>query len=132
MSVLTRTSTTARFPPSATIIQANYDSEEDLVRAFTGQDAIVSTVGGAGFTQQKVFIDAAIKAGVKRFLPSEFSMNTQSDAARALVPLFEAKQDILNYLREKEGTGLTWTGLANGPLLDWVSSITYVSDPSFH
>ena len=91
------------------------------MKAFTGQDAIVSTIGAAGLTQQKAFIDAAVKAGVKRFLPSELSTNTRSDAVRELLPLFEAKQEILNYLQEKEGTGLTWTGLATGPLLDWVS-----------
>ncbi|KAJ9609687.1 hypothetical protein H2200_006015 [Cladophialophora chaetospira] len=119
VSILTRASTTASFPASATIIKADYDSEEDLVGAFTGQDAIVSTIGGAGFTQQRAFIDAAIKAGVKRFLPSELSSNTRSDAVRKLLPLFEAKQDILDYLKGKEGTGLTWTGLATGPMLDW-------------
>ncbi len=130
MSILTRASTTATFPASATTIKADYESEEDLVRAFKGQDAIVSIVGGAGFSQQRTFIDAAIKAGVKRFLPSEYSTNTRSQAVRELLPLFQAKQDILDYLREKDGTGLTWTGLAVGPLLDWVSRLVDLTDSS--
>ncbi|KEF52880.1 uncharacterized protein A1O9_11298 [Exophiala aquamarina CBS 119918] len=119
VSILSRISSKASFPASVSVITADYDSEDDLVRAFKGQDAIVSAVGGAGFTQQKGFVIAAIKAGVKRFVPSEYSTNTRSDAVRSLVPLFEAKQEILTLLHEKESTKFSWTGLATGPLLDW-------------
>jgi len=101
-------------------ITSVYNSEDELVKAFTGQDAIVSAVGGPGFTQQRAFILAAIKAGVKHFVPSEYSTNTRSDAVRRLVPLFEAKQKVLNLLKEKESPTFSWTGLATGPLLDWV------------
>ena len=120
VSVLSRTSSTATFPASVSVVTADYDSEDELVKAFTGQDAIVSAVGGPGFTQQRAFILAAIKAGVKHFVPSEYSTNTRSDAVRRLVPLFEAKQKVLNLLKEKESPTFSWTGLATGPLLDWV------------
>jgi len=86
-----------------------------------GQDAIISAIGASGFQEQKVIIDAAIKAGVKRFIPSEFSTNTLSEAVRQLVPVFEPKKAILQYLMEKESTGLTWTGLSIGAMFDWVS-----------
>lgn len=102
------------------VIQTSY-AEPELVEILKGQDAVISTVGATGFSDQKALIDAAIKAGVKRFIPSELSTNTLSAAVRELVPVFEAKKAILDYLREKESTGLTWTGLAGGPLLDWVS-----------
>ena len=36
-----------------------------LTSALRGQDAVVSTVGNAGFLGQKVVIDAAVAAGVK-------------------------------------------------------------------
>lgn len=120
VSVLSRASSTASFPASTPVIRADFDSEDDLVRAFKGQDAVVSAVGGAGFSLQKTFINAAIKAGVKRFLPSEFSANTRSDAVRDLVPVFGAKQEVLNLLKEKESTEFTWTAVAVGPLFDWV------------
>ncbi|KAI9881752.1 MAG: hypothetical protein M1823_006537, partial [Watsoniomyces obsoletus] len=94
-------------------------TESELAKVFEGQDAVISAVGAAGFQEQKVFIDAAIKASVKRFLPSEFSSSTLNEAARRLVPVFELKKQVLDYLKEKESTGLTWTGLATGPLLDW-------------
>ena len=95
-------------------------TEEDLVPKLKGQDAIVSAVGPTGFAQQKVIIDAAIRAGVKRYLPSELSGNTLSDSVRELVPIFQAKKDVLDYLRTKESEGLSWTGLATGFLFDWV------------
>ena len=118
--MLTRTSSEASFPADVSVVNTLY-SENELVEIFRGQNAIISAVGAAGFQEQKVFIDAAIKAGVQRFLPSELSSNTLSDVVRELVPVFKPKKAILDYLREKESTGLTWTGLSTGPLLDWVS-----------
>lgn len=70
---------------------------------------------------QKLFVDAALAAGVKRFLSSEFSVNTMSKAVRELVPLFEVKMELIEYLRGKEKEGLSWTGVGAGLLLDWVS-----------
>jgi len=76
-----------------------------------------------GFGDQKGIIDAAVKAGVKRFFPSEFGINGRSEAVRQLTPFFAVKQEMLDYLVEKENDGLTWTCLIIGVLLDWVSSI---------
>lgn len=110
------------------MVQTTY-AEAELVEILKGHDAVVSTVGATGFSDQKVVIDAAIKAGVQRFIPSELSMNTLSKAVRELVPVFEAKKVVLNYLKEKESTGLTWTGLAGGPLLDWAGFMTFTTSP---
>lgn len=121
MTVVTRTTSSASFPEDIQTEKVPY-TESELAKVFEGQDAVISAVGAAGFQEQKVFIDAAIKASVKRFLPSEFSSSTLNEAARRLVPVFELKKQVLDYLKEKESTGLTWTGLATGPLLDWVSN----------
>lgn len=102
-----------------TVVKTDY-SEPELVKAFTGQDAVISAVGATAFMDQKLFIDAAVKAGIKRFIPSELSSNTLSNAVRQLVPVFEPKKVVLDYLMEKESSGLTWTGLSPGLLLDWV------------
>lgn len=108
-----------------TVVNTTY-SESELAEIFRGQDAVISAVGATGFDEQKKFIDAAVEAGVKRFLPSELSSNTLSGAVRELVPVFEPKKAVLDYLKEKEYTGLTWTGLAVGPMLDWVNLDTVV------
>ena len=121
VTIVTRSSSSASYPDNVKVIKIDY-TEDELLRVFQGQDAIVSAVGPTGFLEQKAFIDAAIKASVMRFVPSEYSSSTVNDVARQVVPVFEYKKQVLDYLREKESTGLTWTGLATGPLLDWVSS----------
>ncbi|KAK4949707.1 hypothetical protein LTR10_011548 [Elasticomyces elasticus] len=119
VTIVTRESGSASFPPDLSVVRTAY-TESELVRAFAGHDAVISAVGATGFLDQKVFIDAAVKVGVKRFIPSEFSSNTQSEAVRRLVPAFEPKKMVLDYLKEKESSGFTWTGLATGILFDWV------------
>jgi hypothetical protein len=92
-----------------------------LVSIFRGQDAVISVIGGSGLGDQKLHVDAAVEAGVKRFMPSEFSTEDNSEAAQQLLPFFKTKTDLLDYLKEKEKEGLSWTALVCGPLLDWVS-----------
>lgn len=92
-----------------------------------GQDAVISVIGGMGFGDQKDIIDAAVKARVKRFYPSEFGINGQSKAVQELTPFFAVKQEILDYLVSKEKDGLTWTALIIGAVLDWVSDINLYS-----
>lgn len=77
-------------------------------------------MGATGFVDQKKFIDASIRAGVERFIPSGLPSNTLSDAVIQLVPLFEQKRVVLECLKSKESEGLTWTGIATALLFDWV------------
>lgn len=89
-----------------------------LVEAFTGQDAVVSALPGGQTSSSQCMIDAAIQAGVKRFIPTEFSSNTCA-AARELVPLYAEKAKVITYLKSQEGTGLTWTSIYIGQFFDW-------------
>jgi hypothetical protein len=73
-----------------------------------------------GFGEQKKLVDAAVRAGVQRFLPSEFSASSQDDAVLQLLPLFRQKTELIEYLKGKEAEGLSWTGLATSGLFDWV------------
>jgi hypothetical protein len=119
-----RPGSTATFPESANlkVVETDY-SPDALVSQLKDQDAVISVIGGTGFGDQKNIIDAAIKAGVKRFFPSEFGINGRSKAVRELTPFFAVKQEILDYLVKKEKDGLTWTALIIGAVLDWVSDI---------
>lgn len=120
LTIVTRPTSTGPFSEGVSVIRADYTLDA-LSEAFREQDAIVSAVGPAGFLDQKVMIDAAIKAGVRRFLPSELSMNGTAPGVRELVPAFMHKWEVLEYLKAKEASGLSWTGLGTGPLIDWVS-----------
>lgn len=86
--------------------------------AFKGQDAVVQ-IYFSGAPQSKVLIDAAIKAGVKRFIPSEFGIDKGDDEVVKMVPFLAFKQEVSDYLISKEDTGLTWTGIITGGFFDW-------------
>jgi hypothetical protein len=103
-----------------TVLKTDY-SEEGLESAFIGKDVVISAVGASAFSDQKKFVDAAIRASVKRFIPSEFSANSQNEAVLQLLPPFEQKKELIEYLKSKETDGLTWTGIASSGLFDWVS-----------
>jgi saccharopine dehydrogenase-like NADP-dependent oxidoreductase len=116
VSILSRNSSTQTFPAHITVHRVSDDyPEAELLKAFKGQDAIVSTIATASTAQQHAIIDAAIKAGVKRFVPSEFGSDTRNDKAMAILPqYFKGKADTVEYLKSKESTGLTWTAFVTG------------------
>ncbi|PKX88880.1 aromatic alcohol reductase [Aspergillus novofumigatus IBT 16806] len=111
--------TPAVFPDSVNVWKTDY-SKSDLEAAFNGQDVVISALGALGFAEQRKLVDAAVQSGVKRLLPSEFSCNSQDEAVVELLPLFQQKADIIQYLKSKESTGLTWTGVVSSLLFDWV------------
>ncbi|KAF3920965.1 hypothetical protein ABW20_dc0110470 [Dactylellina cionopaga] len=113
VSVLSRAR--PNLPVDVTIHTTDY-SPSSLEDAFKGQDAVVSVIAGAALEEQKKLIDAAIAAGVTRFIPSEFGSNTANEEARGLAPVFNRKFDIKEYLESKDG--LTWTGIVVGPVFD--------------
>jgi uncharacterized protein YbjT (DUF2867 family) len=120
VSVIARASSTTTFPSSVNVIRIpDSPSHTDLVSAFQNQDAIISAVGYPAKLQEPALIEAAIAAGVKRFVPSEYGLNNDLPAARALNPIFKSKGDVIDLLRSKESSGLTWTSIPTGMWLDW-------------
>jgi len=118
-TILTReNSETAKSPPENTkVLTANYASVSSLAAAFAGQDAVVSTIAGAALQDQQALIDAAVQAGVKRFIPSEFGSNVTNEKTRGL-SVFAGKVATVDYLKKKEEE-ITWSALLNGGFLDW-------------
>ncbi|XDG05688.1 hypothetical protein ABKA04_005303 [Annulohypoxylon sp. FPYF3050] len=92
--------------------------QDALEKAFTGQDAVVMTTNFQLFGQEDKFIDAAVKTGVKRFISSDFGSNTTNANTLALFPMMGGKARVNSELKAKEGTGLTWTAISTGMLLD--------------
>jgi len=117
-TVLSREGSSSTFPPGTNVIHADYNSLESLKNAFKGQDVVISLVGGTAFGDQNKLIDAAIAAGVQRFIPSEFGSRTDDSRNRVIVPFFEPKFATSNYLKSKERE-ISWTSVVNGPFLDW-------------
>lgn len=99
VTVLTRTSSTHTFPPSVTVAPVDYTDLSSLISALHGQDALVSTVTTEAVALQRNLIDAAITAGVRRFVPSEFGSDTFNPRTRKL-PVYAQKVAVQEYLVE--------------------------------
>jgi hypothetical protein len=69
--------------------------------------------------EQASIIDAAVAAGVKRFIPSEYGNDTSITEVAILVPSAQGKQETIKYLRTKESSGLSWTAICVGAFFDW-------------
>lgn len=131
MTVLTRQESTASFPATAKVQRVDYDSKASLVAALQGQDAVVSTIGGAALAKQQLLIDAAVEAGVQRFLPSEFGSDTTNPKAAAL-PVFRAKVEARKTLADRAAAAnpagsFSYTALITGPLLGWAVTEGFMS-----
>ncbi|KAJ5898347.1 isoflavone reductase family protein [Penicillium tannophilum] len=119
LSILSRKSSKSTFPSHIKVHTVDDDYPiNQLVDAFKGQDALVSTLPGRPYTVHLRMIDAAIQAGVKRFIPTEYGNNTCAAAAE-LVVLYAEKAKVIAYLKTKESTGLTWTAIHTGQFFDW-------------
>ncbi|KAF2839975.1 isoflavone reductase family protein [Patellaria atrata CBS 101060] len=120
VTVLTRPDSTSDFPEAVKVVRSDYTLEA-LTPLFKGQDAVVSAVGHVGFESQFTFIDAAVAAGVKRFIPSEFGSDTTNKGLQQLLAPANgatAKLEAVEYLKSKEKDGLSWTSVISGPFLD--------------
>jgi uncharacterized protein YbjT (DUF2867 family) len=119
VQVLTRGGASFPINHQMKVVEADYDDVDSLTAAFQGQDAIVSVVGDAGVPSQKLMVDAAVAARVKRFLPSDFGSNLANVKTREL-PVFASKIQIEEYLIEKsKTTDLTYSFVYVGGLTDF-------------
>ncbi|EIN06632.1 NAD(P)-binding protein [Punctularia strigosozonata HHB-11173 SS5] len=118
--VLSRSENPSKVPAGVAVRHVDYDSVESLTVALQGVDAVVSAVAFAGILGQTKLVDAAVAAGVKRFLPSEYGSDLRHPAARAL-SVFAPKAKVEDYLEtvSAEHPGLTYTFVSSGPFLDW-------------
>lgn len=129
ITILSRASSTATFPPNIPVIKVSDKyTVTELTSAFENQDAVIialttSAVSADGKDGLAIrLIDAAVAAGVKRFIPSEFGANNLDPRARSLVSVYDLKGNMLEYLiaKAKESNGkLTWTSISCGSWLDW-------------
>ncbi|KAI0878755.1 hypothetical protein GGS24DRAFT_486956 [Hypoxylon argillaceum] len=119
VTVLTRQSSSHKFPESVEVKMVDYDSIDSLTAALQGQDAVVSALGLGALEKQFRLIEAAVKANVKRFIPSEFGPDTTNPKTSALV-VSAGKVAVQKALVEEVANGrISYTYIFTGPLLDW-------------
>lgn len=110
--------------PKQKIAKVNFDDVNSIASALKGIEGVVSNVASHVLLSQKKIIDASIKAGVKRFLPSDFGSDLTLAVSRT-VPFNMPKVEIHEYLEEqsKSHPEFSYTAVHNGPFFDWCLGI---------
>ncbi|KAL7896290.1 hypothetical protein HDV63DRAFT_413289 [Trichoderma sp. SZMC 28014] len=124
VTVVTRSSRLNPKEANGAIFVTTDYTYESLVEIFTGQEVVVSAVAaGPPIAAQKAMVDAAIQAGVRRFIPSEYGSSSIDQPLEDFKKLMAPKTEIIEYLREKcrLHPQFSWTCLSGGALLDVVS-----------
>lgn len=114
---LTRLDSPAKLSPTVKHLRTDY-SHESLVSAFHAQDAVISTISAGGLVEQVGAVDAAMEAGVKVFLPSEYGVDTSVSAAPDVIPTLKTKIKVLDYLKSKQDK-ISWVAIIAGSMFDW-------------
>nr|RBR01548.1 hypothetical protein FVER53263_07210 [Fusarium verticillioides] len=120
VTIITRNESKSTFPDGIPVIRTDYNLEA-LTQALSGQDAVVCVVGPAGISLQATMIDAALAAGVKRFITDDYGWGPEFRS----YPEFEAvrAQRAVGVDRAKEhaaaNPNFTWTSIATGNPIDW-------------
>jgi len=120
VTALSRIGSTSSIPSGIQVHKTDYDSPTSLAEAFKGQDAVVSTIATGALAQQQKIIDAAVKAGVKKFIPSEFGINTQNISG-GVAKILGTKVQIQEQLKKAaaENSHFSWTGVSTSLFFDW-------------
>lgn len=103
----------------ATIVEGNMMQPETLLPACAGVDVVVSAIGNNEVTVpgQKNLIDAAKQQGVKRFVPSDYSVDYRKLDYGDNDNL-DMRKEVFEYLQQ---SGLEYTLVLNGAFMDIIT-----------
>ncbi|KAH0359716.1 NAD(P)-binding protein, partial [Aureobasidium melanogenum] len=120
VTIITRTTSATIHPPNIPTLRIDYTTE-NLASAFLHQDAVVCAVGPGGISLQKTFIDAAVAAGVKRFIIDDFGWGPTTKGFEEFNAIHASRREGWDFAAAKarEVEGFTWTGLSTGNPIDW-------------
>ena len=120
VTVLTYPSQTLSLPPhvSSNAVQHKKSdfSSASLQSSFAKQDLIISTMSGGDSELQARLVDAALAAGVKRFIPHEFGHDTLNKEIQARVRKYFGRAKVIEHLKKvsKANPDFEWTAIATG------------------
>ncbi|KAK1478527.1 hypothetical protein CCUS01_04873 [Colletotrichum cuscutae] len=123
VTAIQRSDSTKTVPSGVKSVKLDLNDVSALTTAFQGQDAVISAAPDPIVLEnQKPWIDAAVAAGVKRIVPSEYSTNVDSPLAEGL-PIVVDKVRARRYLIEKiteNDDKSSWMSVNNGPFFELV------------
>ena len=118
VSVLTREGSRSIFRENVPVLRADYSKRDQLEAAMQGQDIVICMVAIFATGGQQILVDAAIAAGVKIYLPSEFGPPSRDEKFAALHPALPPKAATVDYLQSKESQ-ISWSAIVTGAFFDW-------------
>lgn len=119
--------------PGLTIKEIDFNDPDSIQPAVEGVTVVISCLATLAIGSQNALIDASCAAGVRRFIPAEFGMDSLNPLCKEL-PVCQPKTATQRYLAHKsrEHPEFTWTGIANGLFLDWGLKEGFIIDVSKH
>ncbi|KAF1994713.1 hypothetical protein P154DRAFT_581567 [Amniculicola lignicola CBS 123094] len=95
-------------------------SSPSLTSAFKGHDIIIVAVPGGDTDFQIRIINAAVSAGVPRYIPYEFGQDTLNTGVQERLPKYLERARVIEYLQDicSEHQSFEWVGVAVGCILD--------------
>ncbi|KAJ6466322.1 NmrA-like domain-containing protein [Mycena sanguinolenta] len=98
------------------IIKAEYT----LPALIQGQDAVVSVAGTKAKLDQMTLVDAAVAAGVKRFIPSNFANAPDMKGLEPLMKIREVNASVERYAdgKREANPDFSWTSIRNRVFID--------------
>lgn len=104
------------------IVAVSYDDPSSLAKALEGVHTVISTIAGLEHSQlvvpQLALVEAAKKAGVKRFVPSEWAMRGIKNDP---ITLYAMKTEVSDAVK---ASGMEYTMFENGIFMNYLASGT--------
>lgn len=106
--------------PTVRVRTVDYSSRDSILAALKGIDAVVSAIATQSLETQTTIIDAAVDAGVKFFIPSEFGLANTHPLLRRDFPSYADKTAIQDHLENLRRQGkIDYALIFVGLFLDW-------------
>ncbi|KAI6790757.1 hypothetical protein KC360_g2036 [Hortaea werneckii] len=117
ITILTQPTSTSTFPshPRLTIQKGTFTDPDFLTTTIQNQDALLLALGFRAMDLQPHLITAAVSAGVKYILPTEYAGDGLNDSMIDAVPVFQPKRAARRQIEELGGT---WIGITTNPWAD--------------
>ncbi|KAH7153291.1 hypothetical protein EDB81DRAFT_855713 [Dactylonectria macrodidyma] len=115
ITAISRVDSTATFPDACIVKKGSYD-EEFLGSALKDQDVLILQLGRFGVDVQDTFFRAAVKAGVKYILPTEFGSDPEATQMVKEQPALWGKAERRKLVQDLGGS---WIAVVNNPWFDW-------------
>jgi hypothetical protein len=97
-----------------THVQIDFSGSE-LETHLSNTNTVICVFHGPDIHFTDSIIDAAAKAGVKLFIPSEYSLDTANPRIRELLPPYQTRFEIQQKLK---GCGMNWKAIYSGIVLE--------------